>query len=72
MQFVASRPNTPLLLRNKHESKMSQDLDLNGSPRSPRSPRSKENGTISVPQPNGVPKSGVDAVSVLEAKANGI
>jgi 2-isopropylmalate synthase len=43
---------------------MSQDLDLNGSP--------KSNGSLSIPRPNGVPKSGPDAVSVLEAKANGM
>lgn len=45
---------------------MSQDLDLNGSPKSPR-----ENG-LSIPKPNGTPRSGPDAVSVLEAKANGM
>ncbi|KUJ23352.1 2-isopropylmalate synthase [Mollisia scopiformis] len=65
--FMTSRPNTPLLLRGKHGSRMSQDLDLNGSPKS-----LKANGNLSIPKPNGVPKSGPDAVSVLEAKANGM
>jgi 2-isopropylmalate synthase len=61
-QFISSRPNTPLLLRGKHGGKLSQDLDLERG--------SKENGQLSIPQPNGVPKSGPDAVSVLEAKVN--
>lgn len=63
---MATRPNTPLLLRGSHGSKMSQDLDLNGSP------KAKENGTLSIPKPNGPPKSGPDAISVLESKANGM
>ncbi len=46
---------------------MSQDLDLNSSPKSP-----KANGNLNIPKPNGVPKSGPDAISVLEAKANGM
>lgn len=63
--FITSRPNTPLLTRRKHGSAMSQDLDLNGSP--------KSNGILSIPRPtNGVPNSGPGAVSVLEAKANGM
>lgn len=62
--FVTSRPNTPLLFRGKHGSAPSQDLDLNGSP--------KSNGPLSIPQPNGASKSGPDAVSILEAKANGM
>jgi len=65
--FVTSRPNTPLLLRGKHGSRMSQDLDLNSSPKSP-----KTNGSLNIPKPHGVPKSGPDAISVLEAKANGM
>jgi len=65
--FMSSRPTTPLLLKSKHGSRMSVELDLNGSPRSP-----KANGSLTVPKPNGVPKSGPDAVSVLEAKANGM
>lgn len=46
---------------------MSQELDLNG-----KTPSKRENGILSIPKPNGVPKSGSDAVSVLEAKANGM
>lgn len=65
--FVASRPNTPLLLRGKHGSKMSQDLDLDQA--SPRSPKS--NG-LAIPKPNGTPKNGPDAISILEARANGM
>ncbi|CZR51681.1 probable 2-isopropylmalalate synthase [Phialocephala subalpina] len=65
--FMSSRPTTPLLLKSKHGSRMSVELDLNGSPRSP-----KANGSLTVPKPNGVPKSGPDAVSVLETKANGM
>ena len=61
---MSSRPNTPLLFRGKHGSSMSQDLDLNGAP--------KSNGSLTIPKPNGAPKSGPDAISVLEAKANGI
>lgn len=60
--FVASRPTTPLFLKGKHGSAPSQDLDLNGSP--------KANGSLPIPKPNGAPRSGPDAVSVLEAKAN--
>jgi 2-isopropylmalate synthase len=77
-QFMATRPNTPLLLKGKHGSKMSQDLDLNssrgGSPlSSPKtSSNEKEHDTLAIPKPNGAPKSGPDAVSVLEAKANGM
>ncbi|PQE07114.1 2-isopropylmalate synthase protein [Rutstroemia sp. NJR-2017a BVV2] len=67
--FVASRPSTPLLFKGKHGPTLSRDLDLDGSP-SPRSP--KENGSLNVPKPNSAPKSGPDAVSVLEAKANGL
>lgn len=59
---MASRPNTPLLFRGKHGSSISQDLDLNGSP--------KSNGSISIPKPSGASKSGPDTVSVLEARAN--
>ncbi|TVY78379.1 2-isopropylmalate synthase [Lachnellula suecica] len=62
--ITTSRPNTPLLLRGKHGPSMSQELNLNGSP--------KSNGSVSIPKPNGPPKSGPDAVSVLEAKANGM
>lgn len=36
----------------------------------PRSPVINGNG-LSIPKPNGAPKSGPDAVSVLEAKVNG-
>ena len=61
-QFLTSRPNTPLLLRGKHGGKLSQDLDLERNP--------KENAHLSILKPNGVPKSGPDAVSVLEAKVN--
>jgi len=61
-QFITSRPNTPLLLRGKHGGKLSQDLDLEQG--------SKENGHLSIPKPNGAPRSGPDAVSVLEAKVN--
>ncbi|KAH6667531.1 hypothetical protein B0J14DRAFT_180979 [Halenospora varia] len=63
--FITSRPNTPLLLRGKHGPSLSQDLDLNGSPKS-------NGGGLSIPKPNGTPKSGPDAVSVLESKANGM
>jgi hypothetical protein len=35
---------------------MSRDLDLNNS--------LKENGTLSIPRPNRLPKSGLDAVGV--------
>jgi len=45
---------------------MSQDLDLNGSP------SSRPNGGLAIPKANGTLKSGPDAVSVLEAKANGM
>ncbi|TVY35136.1 2-isopropylmalate synthase [Lachnellula subtilissima] len=48
--FITSRPNTPILFRGKHGSKISQDISLNGSP--------KGNGSLSFPRPNGVPKSG--------------
>lgn len=65
--FISSRPTTPLLLRGKHGSRMSVELDLNGSPKSP-----KANGSLSVPKPNGVPESGPNAISILEAKANGM
>ncbi|KAH9224667.1 hypothetical protein DL95DRAFT_378306 [Leptodontidium sp. 2 PMI_412] len=65
--FITTRPNTPLLLRGKHGASMSQDLDLNSSPKSPRA-----NGDLSIPKPNGTPRNGPDAVSVLEAKANGM
>ena len=65
-QFLSSRPNTPLIFRGKHGSTLSQDLDLDGpSPRSP--PSSKTNGVAS-PKAS-VPSSGIDAVSVLEGKA---
>jgi len=50
------------LLRGKHGGKLSQDLDLERG--------SKENGQLSIPKPNGAPRSGPDAVSVLEAKVN--
>jgi 2-isopropylmalate synthase len=66
LQFMTSRPNTPLLLRGKHGASLSQDLDLNGSPKSPKTNR------LSIPKPNGVPTSGPDAISILEAKANGM
>ncbi|KAG9230490.1 hypothetical protein BJ875DRAFT_154032 [Amylocarpus encephaloides] len=65
--FITTRPNTPLLFRGKHGGSRSQDLDLNGSP--------KSNSGIAVPKPNGTPKSGpdvTDAIGVLEAKANGM
>lgn len=63
--FITSRPNTPLLLRGRHGPSLSQDLDLNGSP--------KSNGSsLSIPKPNGASMSGPDAVSILEAKANGM
>jgi len=65
--FMTSRPNTPILLRGKHGPRLSQELDLNGSAGHP-----KTNGSLSIPKPNGVPKSSPDAVSVLEAKANGL
>ncbi|CAG8954292.1 hypothetical protein HYFRA_00005913 [Hymenoscyphus fraxineus] len=66
--FIATRPNTPLLLRGKHGPTLSQEFNVNGG-----SPL--RNGGISVPKPNGAPVSGPDApsvVSVLEAKANGM
>ena len=65
-QFVTSRPNSPLLLKSRHGPSISQDLDLNGSP------SSRTNGGLAIPKANGTPKSGPDAVSVLEAKANGM
>ncbi|KAM3075928.1 2-isopropylmalate synthase (Alpha-isopropylmalate synthase) (Alpha-IPM synthetase) [Clarireedia jacksonii] len=67
--FVASRPTTPLLFKGKHGPSLSRDFDLNGS-HSPRSP--KENGSLNIPKPTSAPKSGPDAVSVLESKANGL
>ena len=45
---------------SQHGAKPSQDIDLNGT------------SDLAIPKPaNGAPKSGPDAVSVLEAKANG-
>jgi 2-isopropylmalate synthase len=70
LQFIASRPSTPLLFKGKHGPTLSRELDSDGAP-SPRSPP-KENGGLNVPKPNSAPKSGPDAVSVLEAKANGL
>lgn len=62
-QFVSTRPNTPLLIRGKPSRTFSQDdIAQNG----------KANGGLSIPRPNGAPKSGPDAISVLEAKANGM
>ncbi|KAH8597723.1 hypothetical protein B0O99DRAFT_616632 [Bisporella sp. PMI_857] len=61
--FVSSRPNTPLLRKGRGRT-LSQ---LGGSPLS-----GKENGILSIPKPNGAPKSGPDSVSVLEAKVNGL
>ncbi|KAL3426533.1 2-isopropylmalate synthase [Phlyctema vagabunda] len=63
--FVASRPATPLLLRGIHGRNVSEDLHIgNGS--------AKENRSLSIPKPSAAPSSGSDAVSVLEAKANGM
>ncbi|XMA09189.1 hypothetical protein WAI453_001980 [Rhynchosporium graminicola] len=75
--FITTRPNTPLLLRGKHGASMSQDLDLNGSPRSPLSPlsptaRERESVNLSIPKPKTTPRSGPDAISILETKANGM
>jgi 2-isopropylmalate synthase len=64
IQFVTSRSSTPLLLRGKHARAPSQDLDLNGA--------LKTAGGVAIPKPNAPPKSGPDAVGVLEAKANGM
>ena len=65
-EVIANSP-LPNRLRGKHGSKLSQDFDLNGS-----AGGVKGDKTLSVPVPNGAPKSGPDAVSVLEAKANGM
>lgn len=60
--FIASRPNTPLLLKPKHNRMLSQDsLDLNAS---------AETNGLSIPKANGAPNSGPDTISVLETKAN--
>ncbi|RDW80212.1 2-isopropylmalate synthase [Coleophoma cylindrospora] len=57
--FVASRPNTPMLLKGlNHARNVSQDIHLND----------KESNGLAIPKPNGAPQSGPDAVSVLEAK----
>jgi len=62
--FLSTRPNTPLLIRGKPSRSLSQE--------GLGSPLAKENGNISIPKPNGAPKSGPDAISILEAKANGM
>ncbi|EKD15249.1 2-isopropylmalate synthase [Drepanopeziza brunnea f. sp. 'multigermtubi' MB_m1] len=66
--FVTSRPNTPLLLKGKHGPTLGQDLDIdiNGSP------RGRENQALAIPKPNGTPRSGSDAVHLLEEKVNGL
>lgn len=62
LQFMASRPATPLLLKGKNGASTSRDVDFDVS--------QQENGGLAIPKPTTAAKSGPDAVSVLEAKVN--
>ena len=66
VQFIASRPSTPLFIGGKSTKTISQDsIGLDGSP------KGSANGPV-IPTPNRAPKGGPGAVSILEAKANGV
>jgi 2-isopropylmalate synthase len=58
IQFISSRPNTPIPFRPKHGPKLSEDLDL-------------VNGGLSVPKPSKGLPNGQQTVSTLEAKVDG-
>jgi 2-isopropylmalate synthase len=58
--FMASRPNTPVLFRGKHGPTISRDLDLDHH----------GNDSLSILKQNVTPKSGPVAVNMLEAKAS--
>ncbi|KAB8294759.1 hypothetical protein EYC80_006721 [Monilinia laxa] len=61
--FVASSPTAPLFFNGEQGASISSDLDCDNS--------AKENGGLAIPKPTTAAKSGPDAVSILEAKANG-
>jgi hypothetical protein len=63
MQFLSSRPNTPMPFVPRHGKTLSQGFALDNG---------KENGHLAIPKPTSTVQSGPDAVSVLEVKANGV